>query len=94
MAIGCGTREGAGISPSQKSNNIVHTRCIAGFLQRFPVWGRSVRAVPVKLDYTAILWSYDLLSGSEENFGFACFHGLIQRNSFISGTILPAMPYH
>jgi len=34
MAISGGTREGAGNNPTQKSNNIVHTRCIAGFLQR------------------------------------------------------------
>ena len=38
-------------------------------------------------DNTTILWPFGLLSESEDNFGNACFHGLIQRNSFISGVV-------
>jgi hypothetical protein len=88
MAILYGTVLGAAFMPTQKLNICIHTRFIAGFLQHSNLW--NVQFGPHSQRYaihTTILWPYCLLSGSEDNFGSACFHGLIQRNSYISGDV-------
>jgi len=88
MAILYGTLMGAAFMPTQKSNICIHTRFIAGFLQHSRL--RNVQFGPHSQRcaiHTTIHWPYGLLSGSEDNFGSACFHGLIQRNSYISGDV-------
>jgi hypothetical protein len=77
MAILYGTLMGAAFMPTQKSNICIHTR-------RNVQFGPKSQRCAI---HTTIHWPYGLLSGSEDNFGSACFHGLIQRNSYISGDV-------
>lgn len=96
MAIGCKTVMCAAVKPAQNSTNNVHTRIIAGFLQR----SVKIRTFSsgymscVKQENTAIHWPTGLLNEAEKNFGFGLSFMVSFNETLISGFFQPPVIHH